>query len=110
MKATKKQQAQWDLEREQALQEIERRHAIYHGKEFDAIVRWFDALSGEGMVSLRDGSNWYLNFSVIEGIDKNNWQCPTESDRLTLERIQGRPCKVRLYVSAGMVEHCTLTE
>lgn len=109
-KLTKKQQKERDAQIERELAAYEARHEKYAGKDFSATIRWFDALSGEGMVRLEDGSSWYLNFSAIQGIDKNNWHWPAEKDRPRLELIGGMPCTVRLYVSGGMVESCVLGE
>ena len=107
-KLTKKQQAERDAQIERELVAWEARVERYHDKEFAATVRWFDALSGEGMVQLEDGSSWHLHFSAIQGIDKNNYHWPAEKDLPQLKSIGGLSCIVRLYVSGGMVESCTL--
>lgn len=49
-----KKQAALDLEQERRLQAMEARYDTYHGKEFDARVRWF----GEEAVQLEDDSTW----------------------------------------------------
>lgn len=108
-KPSKKQQAALDYENERKLQAMDERFDKYHGKTFDAHVRWFDALTGSGMVRLEDGSSWYLSFRAIEGVDKNNLY-PHKKDLLTLQALTGKKCKVRLWVSGSMVEHCTITE
>jgi hypothetical protein len=107
-KLTKKQQAERDARIERELVAWEARVERYHDKEFAATVRWFDALSGEGMVQLEDGSSWYLNFSAIQGIDKNNYRWPAEKDLPRLKSIEGMSCTVRLYAWGGMVKSCAL--
>ena len=38
-----------------------------------ATIRWFDNLSGEGMVRLADDSCLYLHYSAIEGAGRDVW-------------------------------------
>lgn len=62
-----------------------------------AKIRWFDSLSGEGMVTLDDGRRLYLHFTAIDGISKNNYAWPAEVDRERLRNLDGRPCTVELW-------------
>jgi hypothetical protein len=100
-KKTKKQEREQEAADEARLKHFEDLCDKYHGKTFDAQVRWFDALSGEGIVRLPDDRSVYLNYTAIKGIDKHNWACPNEADRERLSDIQGRPCKARLCVFGG---------
>lgn len=63
-----------------------------------ATVNWFDASSGEGIVTvLESGETLYLNFTCIAGIDRNNYQWPTEADRQRLAGIAGKTGPVTIY-------------
>lgn len=62
-------------------------------------VCWFDATSGEGMVRDDVGARYYLHFSSIAGIDKHNYQYPTERDQERLRDIGGRGCTFERYPS-----------
>ena len=105
-KLTKRQQAErdaYDVQREQELDEWFAYRDRTHGIAQAATLRWFDALSGEGMVSLADGSSLYCHFSAIEGIDKNNYTWPTDSDRERLGKLgYNVPVVVVPYISAGL--------
>jgi hypothetical protein len=60
-------------------------------------LRWFDAMRGEGMVEVNNES-FYLHFTAIVGIDKNNYHYPTKTDQILLENLNnGDPCKVTIY-------------
>jgi hypothetical protein len=62
-------------------------------------IQWFDASSGEGMVESEDGMAYYLNFTCIDGIDRNNWAYPTAADQARLKGIHGRPVEFTLYTN-----------
>jgi hypothetical protein len=66
-------------------------------------IRWFDGMTGEGMVRLDDGTNLYLHFSAIYGIDKNNYQWPKVSEQAFLDKLAGQPVMVQPYVTSGYV-------
>jgi hypothetical protein len=109
MKSKKKQAelAAYDIQREAELDAWEAYREHTHGIEQEAILRWFDALSGEGMVSLSDGSSLYCHFSAIEGIDKNNYTWPTDADRKKLEILgYNIPVTVIPYISYGGPNLC----
>jgi hypothetical protein len=59
-------------------------------------IRWFDGYTGEGMVRTEDGRSYYLHFTSINGISKNNYQWPSESDKRFLNKIQGVFCTFEL--------------
>lgn len=110
-KLTKKQQAKADAIMEAALQRYEKLHDTYTNKTHQGTIRWFDTLRGEGIISLSNDVSVYCHFSVIEGIDKNNYTWPTDADRERLEGIAGRACEVRVYVAGPtqlMAEHVKL--
>ena len=86
-KLTKKQQLQRDTELEARLTAYEAMHDKYNGIEFAGKIRWFDGMSGKGMIRLDDGTSMYCHFTAIEGIDKNNYQWPTEDDQERLESL-----------------------
>lgn len=44
-------------------------------------IRWYDSMSGSGVVRDMDGNVYSLNFTSINGFDKNNFQYPSESDQ-----------------------------
>lgn len=102
-KPSKKEQVLQDLEIERKLQVFEAFQDKYDGKEFLGTVHWFDALSGEGMVRLDDGTSLYCHYAAIKGIDKNGYAYPTADDQKKLERIKGRKVKVTPYVTYGYV-------
>jgi hypothetical protein len=60
-------------------------------------ICWFDATSGEGVVRGDDGGDYYLHFSSIAGIDKHNYQWPTERDQGRLRGISGHACTFERY-------------
>ncbi len=75
-----------------------------------AIVHWFDASSGEGMVETADGEHLYLHFTCIEGIDRNGYAWPAPDDQSALEGIAGRPCMITVYrnLYSARVDRCLL--
>lgn len=75
----------------------------YNGKEFTGTVRWFDGMSGEGMVRLDNGQSLYCHFTAIDGIDKHNYQWPTDTDQERLEDIAGKRVTVTPYITPGYV-------
>lgn len=77
----------------------------------NAIVCWFDATSGEGMVITESGEHLYINFTAIEGINKNNWHYPTLEDQSKLKGLEGRTCVVDVYrnLYSAMIEKAVLT-
>lgn len=70
----------------------------------NAIIRWFDALSGEGMVRLNNGRSVYIHFTAIESINKHNHQWPTDADKTRLSKIQGQQCLVELIEDTTFVQ------
>lgn len=72
----------------------------------NGIIRWFDAMSGEGMVRLNDGRSVFIHFTAIESVDKNNWHWPKESDKARLSQIENKPCIV--LVEDNQVSHCKI--
>jgi hypothetical protein len=110
-KLTKKQQAAIDAANEAQLDAFDAFRAKHHGVEQDAVLAWIDALSGEGMVSLSDGTQLMAHFSAIDGIDKNNYTWPTDADRERLAALgYNTPIRVVPYISYGgcMCEKITL--
>jgi hypothetical protein len=95
-KLTKKQRAAIDAAQEAELAAFEAVYAKYNGKEFDGHFRWFDGASGEGMVTLSDGTLIYCHFSSIAGIDKNGYAYPTLQDQRTLDRFGREKVAVRV--------------
>lgn len=75
-----------------------------------AKVRWFDGLSGEGMVRTEDDKSYYLHFTAIDGINKHNYQFPSLSDQETLKNINGRDCEIELIIDTTFIQvsKCTL--
>jgi cold shock CspA family protein len=68
------------------------------------VLRWFDAISGEGMVVLDDGQSLYCHFTAIYGVDKNDYQWPTESDRVALNKLAyNTPVMVTPYITCGYI-------
>lgn len=66
----------------------------------NATILWFDVSSGEGVVELLDTKEYlYLHYTCIEGIDKNRYAFPIESDRVILrDRLRsGTKCSVSIY-------------
>lgn len=61
-------------------------------------IRWFDGMSGEGMVCGEDGKSYYLHFTSIEGVSKNNHHWPNDKDQVFLKTIKGRFCTFDLFV------------
>ena len=77
-----------------------------------AEIRWFDAMSGEGMVRLTDGRLVFVHFTAIQGIDKNNQQWPTSEDQMRLKDIGGKRCLVDIHedYNWSQVELCFIPE
>lgn len=59
-------------------------------------IRWFDSLSGKGVIRGENGESYYLHFTAIQGINKNNYQWPTDEDQLKLKTINGLNCSYEL--------------
>jgi hypothetical protein len=66
-------------------------------------------MTGEGMVSV-NGHSIYMHFTAIEGISKNNYQWPKDSEQSFLASINNRDCLVSIYSNAytSMIEKCVL--
>jgi hypothetical protein len=60
-------------------------------------IRWFDGLRGEGVVRGEDGKSYFVHFTAIQGIDKNNHHWPTDADQLRLKSIDGLKCSYEVY-------------
>jgi len=74
-----------------------------HGIEQDAVLRWIDATSGEGMIRLADGTSLSAHFTAIEGVDKNNYHWPTDADQGRLGKLgYNVPIRVVPYITYGM--------
>lgn len=101
-KLSKRAQEALEREGELRLQAFEAFRDRYNDQVFDAKVRWFDALSGEGMVTLSDGRNFYIHYTAIEGMDKNGCAFPAEKDMEFLKTIEGKTCRAKIYVSYGI--------
>jgi hypothetical protein len=69
-------------------------------------IRYFDSLKGEGAVRGEDGKSYFLHFTGIVGIDKNNHQWPTDKDKKRLSNIQGKSCTFTLY--GNQAENCKI--
>lgn len=72
-------------------------------------VRWFDSLSGEGMVRTTQG-NHFMHFTAIKGINKNNHQWPLDSDRSKLEKLSGQSCVVTVDQFDGQIVTCEIVK
>ena len=81
-------------------------------KGVPALVRWFDNLSGEGMVRLEDGSCVYVHYSAFEGShgkvwitlpgNGNNIPCEVEVlDDVTFKQVARIRCKQAIVVPRG---------
>jgi hypothetical protein len=58
---------------------------------------WFDVSSGEGMMEV-DGKAMYIHYTTIDGIDKNKYVGPKDSDRILLSNLKsGDKAKVTVY-------------
>lgn len=57
-------------------------------KGVPATIRWFDNLSGEGMVRMPDGKCYYLHYSAVEGSGRDVWVSFPDEDNI--------PCEVEL--------------
>lgn len=83
-------------------------------KQYKAKIRWFDGMSGEGMVRVEGiDKSIYLHFTAIEGINKNNHQWPTEEDQIKLgTKLNGKSCLVELVDDTTFVgiSKCILVE
>lgn len=89
-----------DVERDERMLDYAAFHLKHDNVTQRAIIRWFDASSGEGYVQLEDGTNLYAHFSAIEGIDENNYHHPTEIDMARLRTIgYNTPCIVTPYIN-----------
>lgn len=74
-------------------------------------IRWFDALSGKGVVREDSTDQCYtLHFSAIEGIDKNNYAWPADADRMFLGTLQGMRCEFEILDDPDylMVSKCKI--
>jgi cold shock CspA family protein len=111
-KLTVKQQAAIDAENEARLDAFEAFRDKYNGKEFSGRFHWFDGTSGEGMVSLDDGTSLYCHYSAIVGIDKNGYAYPAQGDVGTLEQYGREQVKIRVvpYISYGASPMCERVE
>lgn len=68
-------------------------------------VRWFDALSGEGMIRRdSDGKCFYVHFTAIQQVSKHNQQWPREEDRDFLRSIEGVSCEFRLIEDTTFIQ------
>ena len=81
-------------------------------KGVPATVRWFDNLSGEGMVRLADGSCVYVHYSAFEGSHGKVWitlpdnghniPCEVEVlDDVTFKQVQRIRCPTAIIVPRG---------
>lgn len=60
-------------------------------------IRWFDSLSGEGYVRCNTTQkSYYLHFTAIEGVSKNNHHWPADVDKERLSNIQDVDCEFEL--------------
>lgn len=67
-------------------------------KRLTGKIRWFDALSGEGMVRCsKTNQNYFLHFTSIQGISKNNYAFPDDKDREVLSSLKGRTCTFEVF-------------
>lgn len=72
-----------------------------------AKVRWFDGLSGQGVIRLTDSQTSHpIHFTAIKGIEKNNHHWPTTQDQQILKCIDNMECLVEL--SEGQVSKCII--
>jgi len=72
-------------------------------------IRWFDSMSGEGMVrDAETGKCYFIHFSGINGIDKNNYQWPKDSDKPFLKAIENKSCT--FLILEGQAYNLTLKE
>lgn len=68
-----------------------------NSKRIKGTILWFDGMAGEGMVRAESGECYFLHFTSIKGIHKNNHHWPTESDQKFLKNINGVFCTFELY-------------
>ena len=73
----------------QLLKGIEKYGSVSNGK-MSGSIRYFDALSGKGVVRGDDGKSYNLHFASIKGVDKNNYQWPSDKDKVRLKKIDGK--------------------
>lgn len=73
-------------------------------------IVWFDASSGEGEVEGTDGEVYYLNYTCIDGVDKNNYAYPNDDDQSRLRGIAGRAVEFTLYTNlySSRVDWCQI--
>jgi len=60
-------------------------------------IRWFDSLRGEGVVRSQNGACYYVHFTAIQGIDKNNYHYPSKTDNEKLSKINNMECEFELF-------------
>ncbi len=56
-------------------------------KQIKGKIRFIDATSGDGAVRSEDGITYFLHFTGINGINKNNHHWPADSDLELLRSI-----------------------
>lgn len=89
------------LEVTNELLRLKKLHDTFDGKELSGTLRWFDALSGEGMAAVA-GHSVHVHFTAFEGIDKNNYTWPTEADREKLGELDyNMPAMFKVYVAGN---------
>lgn len=67
-------------------------------------IRWFDSMTGEGMVRGENGLSYYVHFTAIRGMDKNNLQWPTNFDQVKFSKIDGH------HVEFDIIEDTTFVQ
>jgi len=91
-----------DVEHDEQMRDFAAYRKRNHGVMQAATLRWFDAMSGEGSLQLADGSTLPAHFSSIEGVDKNNYCWPNDTDRARLATLgYNVPVIVTPYISYG---------
>jgi cold shock CspA family protein len=71
-------------------------------------IRWFDSKSGEGMVRGDNGLLYYVHFTAIKGMDKNNYHWPTQSDQVKFSCISGLSCEFDVIEDTTFVQVSSL--
>lgn len=68
-------------------------------------IRWFDSKSGEGFVRRdSDQKSFFVHFTSIAGMDKNNHHWPTEHDQVKFSCIDGLPCEFEMIEDTHFVQ------
>lgn len=68
------------------------------------VIRWFDGMSGEGMVRGENLQSYYIHFTAIDGISRHNHHWPTELDQSRLKTIDGAKCEFELINDTTFVQ------